>query len=115
MKRILFLFFLVSTLIYAQKQKITLEDIWTKYSFSTERLESFHSMKKGEYYTVLNNFKEGTWLDKYSYATLKKVETIVSGNDLIGIKYFDDYIFNEKETKIIIGDNIERIFINLFY
>ena len=110
MKRLLFLFILISTSIYAQKQKITLEDIWTKYSFSTERLESFHSMKKGEYYTVLNNFKEGTWLDKYSYATLKKVETIVSGNDLIGIKYFDDYTFNMEETKIIIGNNIERIF-----
>ncbi|MCD6544312.1 MAG: S9 family peptidase [Flavobacteriaceae bacterium] len=110
MKRLLFLFFLISTSTYAQKQKITLEDIWIKYSFSTERLESFHSMKKGEYYTVLNNFKEGTWLDKYSYATLKKVETIVSGNDLIGIKYFDDYTFNEEETKIIIGNKIERIF-----
>ncbi len=110
MKRLLFLFLILSSSAYAQNQKITLEDIWTKYSFQTERLESFHSMKKGDYYTILNNYKEGTWLDKYSYATLEKVETIVSGNDLVGIKYFDDYTFNEEETKIIIGNNIERIF-----
>ena len=110
MKRLLFLFLLISTSIYAQKQKITLEDIWTNYSFQTEGLESFHSMKNGDYYTILNNSKEGTWLDKYSYATLKKVETIVSGNDLAGIKYFDDYTFNKEETKIIIGKDLERIF-----
>ena len=110
MKRLLFLFLLISTSIYAQKQKITLEDIWTNYSFQTEELESFHSMKNGDYYTILNNSKEGTSLDKYSYATLKKVETIVSGNDLAGIKYFDDYTFNKEETKIIIGKDLERIF-----
>jgi len=110
MKRLLFLFLLLSTSIFAQNKKITLDDIWTNYSFRTERLESFHSMKKGDFYTILNNYKEGTWLDKYSYATLKKVETIISGNDLAGIKYFDDYTFNTEETRIIIGTDLDRIF-----
>ena len=110
MKRIFYLFFLLSTSVFAQNKKIILDDLWTNYTFRTEGLESFHSMKKGDYYTILNNYKEGTWLDKYSYATLKKVETIVSGNDLVGIKYFDDYTFNKEETRMIIGTNLERIF-----
>ncbi len=110
MKRIIYLFLLLSTSVFAQNKKITLDDLWTNYTFRTEGLESFHSMKKGDYYTILNNYKEGTWLDKYSYATLKKVETIVSGNDLAGIKYFDDYTFNKEETRMIIGTNLDRIF-----
>ena len=110
MKRLLFLFLILSSLANAQDQKISLEDIWTKYSFRTEGLESFQSMKKGDYYTILNHYKEGTWLDKYSYATLQKVETIVSGNDLPGIKYFEDYTFDKEETKIIIGKDLEKIF-----
>ena len=110
MKRLLFLFFLISTSIYAQKQKITLEDIWTNGTFRTERLESFHAMDNGDFYTILNHSKQGTSLDKFDYATLKKVETIVSGNDLAGIKYFDDYTFSKDESKLIIGINLERIY-----
>ena len=86
----------------AQKQDISLEDIWTKNTFNTEKLDAFHSMYNGDFYTILNQYQEGTSLDKYDYATLKKVETIVSGEDLDGIKYFDDYTFNKEETKLIL-------------
>ena len=110
MKKIVFLFLVFSSIISAQKQNITLEDIWIKGTFRTERLESFHSMDNGDFYTILNQSKLGTSLDKYNYATLNKVETIVSGNDLVGIKYFDDYTFSKNENKLIIGINIERIF-----
>ncbi len=110
MKKIIFLFLVFSSIISAQKQNITLEDIWIKGTFRTERLESFHSMDNGDFYTILNQSKLGTSLDKYNYATLNKVETIVSGNDLVGIKYFDDYTFSKNENKLIIGINIERIF-----
>jgi dipeptidyl-peptidase 4 len=110
MNKILLLFLVLSTSIYAQKQDITLEDIWVKNTFGTERLESFHSMKNGDFYTILNHNSYGTFLDKFDYATLKKIETIVSGNDLAGIKYFYDYTFSKDETKLIIGTNLERIY-----
>jgi len=110
MKKIVILFLVFSSTISAQKQNITLEDIWTKGTFRTERLESFHSMDNGDFYTILNQSKLGTSLDKYNYANLNKVETIVSGNDLVGIKYFDDYTFSKNENMLIIGINIERIF-----
>ncbi len=110
MKKILLLFFVLSTSIYAQKQDITIEDIWVKNTFGTERLESFHSMKNGDFYTILNHNNYGTYLDKFDYATLKKIKTLVSGNDLEGIKYFDDYTFSKDETKLIIGVDLERIY-----
>ena len=110
MKKILFLFLVFTSIISAQKQEVTLEDIWTKGAFRTERLESFHAMDNGDFYTILNHNKTGTSLDKFEYATLNKVETIVSGNDLVGIKFFDDYTFSKDENKLIIGIDLERIF-----
>ena len=110
MKKILFLLLVFSTSFYAQKQDISLEDIWIKSTFSTERLESFHSMDNGDFYTILNHSKTETSLDKFAYATLQKVETIVSGNDLVGIKFFDDYTFSKDESKLIIGKDLDRIY-----
>ncbi len=110
MKKLLFLLLVFSTSFYAQKQDISLEDIWTKGTFSTESLESFHSMDNGDFYTIINHNKSGTSLDKFDYATLQKVETIVSGNDLVGIKFFGDYTFSKDESKLIIGKDLDKIY-----
>ena len=110
MKNIFLGFFFISLSVLAQKKDFTLNDIWTNNTFSTQGLEAFHSMKNGDYYTILNHYREGTFLEKYDYATLDKIETIVSGNQLIGIKYFDDYTFSDDETKLIIGVDKQRIF-----
>jgi len=109
--RILFilLFFLIQPN-FSQNKSITLEDIWVNNIFETASLEAFQSMKNGDFYTILNHNSYGTYMDKYDYATLEKVETIVMGRDLTGVKYFDDYIFNEDENKLIIGVNIEPIY-----
>ncbi len=110
MKNIIILLLVISTSNYAQKQEISLDDIWTKGTFNTEKLESFHAMGSGDFYTILNHDREQTSLDKYDYATLKKIETIISGNDLEGIKYFDNYTFSKDESKIILGIDLERIY-----
>ncbi len=110
MKNLLFLFLVISTSIYSQKKDITLEDIWVNNTFNTEVLESFQSMENGDYYTILNHNSYGTYLDKFDYASLKKVETIVTGNDLAGIKFFDDYTFSDDESKLIIGVDLEKIY-----
>ena len=110
MKKIFLLFLISTSVLFAQKQDITLEDIWVNGTFRTEGLESFHAMGSGDFYTILNHNQTGTYLDKYSYATLKKTETIVSGNDLAGIKYFDDYTFSKDESKLIIWINLEKIY-----
>ncbi|MDH3322162.1 MAG: S9 family peptidase [Flavobacteriaceae bacterium] len=110
MKKAFILFLILTNTLFAQKQDITLEDIWLNGTFRTEGLESFHSMGNGDFYTILNHNQSGTFLDKYDYATLNKIETIISGNDLAGIKYFDDYTFSKDESKIIIGIDSDKIY-----
>ncbi len=89
-------------------KSITLADIWQKGTFRGEYLGGFHSMKKGDYYLVINN--RGTELDKYSYKTLEKVETIITTKDLNGIPSLYDYTFSEDETKIIFGTQPRQIY-----
>lgn len=105
---ILLLFFTLS--LSAQKKEITLNDIWASNTFTPETLQSFHSMKNGDYYTIINHNSYGTYLDKYDYKTLEKLETLVLGKDLEGLKYFQDYSFNHDETKLIIGVNPKKIY-----
>ena len=109
--RILFLLlFILVQPIFSQQKEITLDDIWANNTFATESLEAFQSMKNGDYYTILNHNSYGTFMDKYDYKTLEKVETVVLGKDLEGLKFFDDYTFSEDEKKLIIGVDLEPIY-----
>ncbi|QNM85650.1 S9 family peptidase [Polaribacter pectinis] len=98
-----------STLITGNKE-ITLEEIWDG-TFSPERMNSLNSMN-GDFYSLLNTDKEtkATTVDKYSYKTLEKVETIVSSADLKDLDGFSSYSFNNDETKIILGTDFEKIY-----
>ena len=98
-----------STKATSDKKEITLEEIWDG-TFSPERMNALNSMN-GDFYSLLNNDKDGiTTVDKYSYATLEKVETIVSSADLNDLTSFSSYSFNNDETKIILGTDFKKIF-----
>lgn len=119
MKKILILFIAITSLATAQKKDITLEEIWNG-TFGTERMNSLNSMN-GDFYTLLNFNKatKSTSVDKYSYATLEKVETIIDSKDLADLKYFENYEFNNNESKLILGVDTEPIYrhssIGIFY
>ena len=110
MRAFLLLLTILTLPVFSQQKKITLEDIWVENVFETASLEAFQSMKNGDFYTILNHNSYGTYMDKYDYKTLEKVETLVLGKDLQGITYFDDYTFNQDESKLIIGVNLEKIY-----
>ena len=112
MKKLFFLFIAFSITLSAQKKEISLDDIWTNNTFRTERLNSFQSLKKGDYYTILNynGDTRSSTLDKYSYKTLNKVETIVNSKDLHEIDSFDSYEFSKDEEKLILGTNAKKIY-----
>ncbi|HFS68017.1 MAG TPA: S9 family peptidase, partial [Flavobacteriia bacterium] len=97
-----------NSLLTDNSKKITLEDIWSKGTFRGQYLGGFQSMKNGDYYVVINN--QGTQLDKYSYKTLNKVETLINANNLNGIASLYDYTFNEDETKVLIGTSQKQIY-----
>jgi dipeptidyl-peptidase-4 len=94
----------------SQTKEITLEEIWNG-TFYAERMNSLNSMN-GDFYAVLNYDRKTRTvsLDKYSYKTLEKVETIVNSGDLDGLNSFSSYSFNNDETKLILGTNFEGIY-----
>lgn len=106
----LLVLFLFIQHLQAQQKQITLEDIWQKNTFGTQSLESFHSMKNGDFYTTLNKNSYGTYIEKFSYETLEKTETLVHGKDLAGLKYFESYEFSEDENKLILGAHLQKIY-----
>ena len=93
-------------------KNITLEEIWDG-TFSTDRMNSLNSMN-GDFYTLLNYNKEtkSTSVDKYSYATLEKVTTIVDSKTLKGFPSpsFSSYSFNNDESKLLLGFNFNQIY-----
>lgn len=111
------IFTLITSINYSQQdskntpgtKEITLEEIWDG-TFSAKRMNSLNSMN-GDFYSLLNRDKDrNTSVDKYSYATLEKVETIVNSKDLPEIDGFQSYSFNNDETKIILGTNFKKIY-----
>lgn len=121
-KLALLLFFTVCflTVTLAQKKPISVEEIYSG-AFRTEGLDALRSLKNGKQYTVLNFDRSAktTTIDKYDYATLKKVGTVVSSADLPEIDYFSSYEFNSDETKILLATEVESIFrrstLGIFY
>jgi len=119
MKKLLIIFVAITSLATAQKKDIALEEIWNG-SFSTERMNSLNSMN-GDFYSLLNFDRntKSTTVDKYSYATLEKVETVVNSKDLKEINYFESYAFNNDETKLMLGVDEEQIYrhssLGIFY
>jgi dipeptidyl-peptidase-4 len=93
----------------AQQKEITLEDIWQG-TFRGESMNSLNSMK-GNFYSLLNyNRSTGkTSVDQYNYKTLEKVKTIVDSEEL-SLDGFSSYSFDENESKILLGTEIQSIY-----
>lgn len=103
------LFCFVSTLVLAQNQEITLEEIWSG-TFRTERMAALHSMNNGKQYSVLNFENRASKIDIYDYETLSKVKTLVNSVNIDDITYFTDYTFSDDESKVLLATNVESIF-----
>ena len=116
MKKLLLLFLLISSFVSAQKQDITLEDIWAKGTFRAEYMNALNSMTHGDFYTLLNFNQDtrSTSVDKYSYKTLEKVATLVDSKDLPKLNYFDNYTFSEDENLLVLGTERHQIYRHSF-
>lgn len=118
------LFFIVFVGLYgsatSQKKSISLEEIYGG-AFATEGLEVLHSLNNGKQYTVLNKNKVSgeTTIEKYDYATLEKVEVVLSSKELEHIPSFSSYKFSPDESKILLATAVEPIFrrsaLGIFY
>lgn len=95
----------------AQKE-ITIDDLYTKRVFYQRSVYGIESLKDGEHYS--NN--SGRSIEKYSYKTGDKVETIFSANnsDISDFDYIYEYSFNDDESKILFCINSEAIYRHSF-
>ncbi|WP_400070632.1 S9 family peptidase [Zobellia russellii] len=104
---------------YAQKKQVTVEAVYGG-EFSIERLDALRSMKNGKQYTLLNWGADGTTtIDKFDYATQKKVETIVNSSNLQEIEGFSSYQFSDDESQLLLATELESIYrhstLGIFY
>ena len=109
---ILLLFTLgVLATVQSQTKTITVEDIYQE-AFQTEGLDELRSLKSGKEYTVLNvNItSKTTQIDKYTYETLEKIETLVSSESLGGVPSFSTYEFSNDESRLLLATDVEPIY-----
>ena len=88
-KLILTLCLCASVVISSAQNEITLEDIWTKGTFSAKGVAGFNSMNDGKYYSAQD--QEGNII-RYGFADGKPVDTILSKSDATIARY--SYRFN---------------------
>lgn len=108
---------LIANALFAQNKKITVEDIWATQKFSAKTVSGFTSMNDGLTYTVLEQDKEGSKINKYDYKEGKLLETIINtattkpGADAF---FIEDYQFSSDEKRILISANSEAIYRHSF-
>jgi dipeptidyl-peptidase-4 len=107
MKKLFSFVLLVIITSFIHSQELSVEKIWKNYEFYAKGVDGFRSMKDGEYYTQviegsIYKFKindAGTLL--LDNGKLKYKDAIVE---------FDDYFFNDDETKILFTTKTEPIY-----
>ncbi len=108
-----FLFLAVFSAFSALAQKdISLEDIWTKGTFSAKGVAGFNSMNDGRYFC---NLDERQNLLRFEFATGKVVDTLVLNQDIKkanGGSALDlqSFSWSNDESKLIIATQSEAIY-----
>jgi len=106
----------VATATFAQgDKKLNNNVIWGSGMFSADNVYGVESMKDGVHFTNLNNNRKTgeVTIDKYTYESYEKVETILSSKEFsYGSKklQMDEYTFNADESKILIATEQEGIY-----
>jgi dipeptidyl-peptidase-4 len=109
--RILALFLLINLNVFSQ---LTVEKIWKTYEFRSSGVDGFTSMNDGLHYTKVE-VKDGRQaVVKYLITEENgKGEVLFESKDLVlnGVSIqFDDYFFNNDETKVLLTTNTASIY-----
>lgn len=113
MRNIICGLFIVLSLGISAQTKITLEDLWLKYTFMSASTGGYNAMKDGLHYTDLEKAGELQDLVKYDLKSDKKVAVLVKGEDVkFNGKAIDlsGYDFSPDESKIILSTESEHIY-----
>ncbi len=104
-----FTFFISIVSTNAQKSKITLDDLFKKYTFYERSVNGITSMNDGESFTVLED--DGKVI-KYDYSSGKKQSVLFDPSIIqnIDLSHFENYTLSEDETKMLIITNVSNIY-----
>ncbi len=109
-----FLFLILITLSFnfvsSQEKKITLEDLWQRYTFFPSGVYGLRSMNDGETYTVFEKRKD---IIKFSYKSGELLDTIFKVSDF-NLKNISDYEFSKDENKILLTTDVAQIYRHSF-
>ena len=96
----------------AQNSNITLEDIWTKRTFSPRGVYGIRSMADGEHYCTMSR----TGITQYSYATGEKVKDLCLFNNpdsrtkASALPPIEGYEMSADESKILLSSGFEPLY-----
>jgi len=109
--RILALFLLINITVFSQ---ITVEKIWKTYEFRSSGVDGFASMNDGLHYTKIEAKEGRQAVVKYLITEENgKGDVLFETNDLKingEAIQFDDYFFNNDETKVLLTTNTKAIY-----
>ena len=78
-----FIIFLIPFFTLTQEpKKLTLEDIYFSNTFNQDWVWGLNSMKNGKEYTVIDYIKNDISIDKYSYKSGKKINSILKSSEI---------------------------------
>jgi dipeptidyl-peptidase-4 len=103
---LLVMMLIIATASVTAQKEISLEDIWTNYTFSPKRVPGFNFLNDGRHYTR----KQSNVIKKYDLTTGDFVEDILDGATLGTDFTIGSYSFNSDESKIVIMNNRESIY-----
>ncbi|MBL7931074.1 MAG: S9 family peptidase [Bacteroidia bacterium] len=114
MKKLVFMLLAWPALIFAQ-QRLTLEDIWAKGTFSPKSAQGFNVLKDGQSYVDIASEVEGSVPDlfKYDLKTQKQTALLVKGSDIVFEgRYLDlrTYEFSPNEDKLLLYEAQEYVY-----
>jgi dipeptidyl-peptidase-4 len=111
---ILFFSFLLIINANAQKQNLSLEDVWASSKFRPDFVFGINSMKDGENYSTIEFNNKSILIEQYSYLTGEKTGTLFNSAQVFlpggGQLVFDDYTFSKDETKLLVPTATEQIY-----
>lgn len=108
MKFRLLLLLLLPNIIFAQN--LSVSKIWKEYAFYGKGVEGFRSLKDGIHFSKISETAQGVQITKHRFDNYEgDGEVLISSSQLKDID-FDDYFFNEDETKVLLSTNSKAIY-----
>jgi len=99
---------------FAQKQNITVSQVWQQYKFYPHGIDELKSTSDGDHYTSLVTNDDRTQaIVEYNYATGKAFDTLFTSKDITkaGQKFeIQTYDLGPGEKSILVGSNGDRIY-----